>query len=333
MYEDPPSMPTSYTARMFGWFSPPAARASCSNRRRRSASSEKRRGQDLDRDVALQLMIARPVDLAHAAGAQRAENLEAAEAIADRESHRDRRDYSRGVAAASPARTTMPACRTASAASCSTTARGSCSRDGDEIHLSPKAFELLAILHRRIGRAPCRRPSCRSGCGRRRSSRRRTSRVSSPRFAARFGTPPPSPVFLRTVYRFGYRFVGEVGRAARPREPPPSRSEAVPALREPQIVLLEGANVIGRAPDATVRCDAPACRGTTRASSCRSGEATLEDLGSKNGTYLRGQRVTSARLSDGDEIRLGNAILTFRMEPALGPTETVAIDPSRGPGS
>ncbi len=43
---------------------------------------QKRSEQDLDRDVALQLMIARPVHFAHAADAQRAEDLEAAEAIA-----------------------------------------------------------------------------------------------------------------------------------------------------------------------------------------------------------------------------------------------------------
>ena len=98
-------------------------------------------------------------------------------------------------------------------------------------------------------------------------------------------------------------------------------------------MLLEGSNVIGRAPDATVRCEAPGVSRHHARIVVSNGVATLGDLESKNGTYLRGQRVTSARLSDGDEVRLGNAILTFRMEPALGPTETVAIDPSRGPGS
>jgi pSer/pThr/pTyr-binding forkhead associated (FHA) protein len=34
------------------------------------------------------------------------------------------------------------------------------------------------------------------------------------------------------------------------------------------------------------------------------GQATMEDLGRKNGTFLRGNRIVSARLSDGDEIRL-----------------------------
>ena len=56
-------------------------------------------------------------------------------------------------------------------------------------------------------------------------------------------------------------------------------------------------------------------------------DATLEDLGSKNGTYVQRKRVTSARLSDGDELRIGNASLIFRIEPPLEPTATVVMDP------
>ena len=51
--------------------------------------------------------------------------------------------------------------------------------------------------------------------------------------------------------------------------------------------------------------------------------ATLEDLGSKNGTYLRGQVVTSPTpLADGDQIRIGAFELTFRTLAAPGSTET-----------
>jgi pSer/pThr/pTyr-binding forkhead associated (FHA) protein len=39
-------------------------------------------------------------------------------------------------------------------------------------------------------------------------------------------------------------------------------------------------------------------------------EATLEDFGSKNGTYLRGARVTGlSKLVDGDEIHVGSAVV------------------------
>lgn len=53
-------------------------------------------------------------------------------------------------------------------------------------------------------------------------------------------------------------------------------------------------------------------------------EATLEDLGSKNGTHLNGSRVTTPlRLSDGDAIRLGAIDLTFRVALPADPTDTV----------
>ena len=53
-----------------------------------------------------------------------------------------------------------------------------------------------------------------------------------------------------------------------------------------------------------------------------SGErALLEDLGSKNGTFLNGKRVTQpALLSDGDTLRLGRLLLVFRM--SLGTVST-----------
>jgi hypothetical protein len=55
---------------MFGWFRTPAARASCSKRFSRSASCEKRRRQDLDRDLAPETRILRAVHLAHPARAE-----------------------------------------------------------------------------------------------------------------------------------------------------------------------------------------------------------------------------------------------------------------------
>ena len=41
--------------------------------------------------------------------------------------------------------------------------------------------------------------------------------------------------------------------------------------------------------------------------------ATLEDLGSKNGTFLEGEAVTKPRpLVDGDRVRIGTVEMTFR---------------------
>jgi pSer/pThr/pTyr-binding forkhead associated (FHA) protein len=54
-----------------------------------------------------------------------------------------------------------------------------------------------------------------------------------------------------------------------------------------------------------------------------SGEtATLEDLGSRNGTFLGGDKIAApSPLADGDEIRIGHAFLTFRSFPAAASTK------------
>jgi pSer/pThr/pTyr-binding forkhead associated (FHA) protein len=59
----------------------------------------------------------------------------------------------------------------------------------------------------------------------------------------------------------------------------------------------------------------------------RDGRAVLEDLESKNGTFLDGERVVSPQaLEDGATIRLGwRASLVFRTD-AGDPTETEAGD-------
>ena len=55
-------------------------------------------------------------------------------------------------------------------------------------------------------------------------------------------------------------------------------------------------------------------------------QALLEDMQSRNGTWLRGEPVTGpVSLADGDEIRLGSsAVVTFRIGFDGGSTESEA---------
>ena len=68
---------------MFGWLSAEAARASCAKRPRRSRIGGEALGQELDRDVAVQLLVMRPPDLAHPAAAEAGHELAAREPHAD----------------------------------------------------------------------------------------------------------------------------------------------------------------------------------------------------------------------------------------------------------
>ena len=60
---------------MFGWFSEASVFASRVNRASRSGSSANAVGQHLDRDLAIELRVARAVHLAHAALAELGEDL------------------------------------------------------------------------------------------------------------------------------------------------------------------------------------------------------------------------------------------------------------------
>ncbi len=56
----------------------------------------------------------------------------------------------------------------------------------------------------------------------------------------------------------------------------------------------------------------------------RAGAATIEDLGSKNGTFVGGERVTEPRaLCNGDQVRVGGVLIVFRLPRHMQSTMTV----------
>lgn len=132
--------------------------------------------------------------------------------------------------------------------------------------------------------------------------------------------------YVRTVHRFGYAFCGAATEA-----PEIEPSWAATGLgcwlvwEAHQIPLQHGENILGREPEATAWLDAATVSRRHARIVISGNAATLEDLGSKNGTYLRGARVTGpARLVDGDEIHVGSAVVRFRMTSAVGSTATQA---------
>ena len=72
-------------------------------------------------------------------------------------------------------------------------------------------------------------------------------------------------------------------------------------------VLSDGVNTVGREPSSTVCInDSSVSRGHARIM-IANGEATLEDLNSKNGTQVMGETLRAPRvLKDGDEVEFGH---------------------------
>src|SRR5947209_1495652 len=79
------------------------------------------------------------------------------------------------------------------------------------------------------------------------------------------------------------------------------------------VALPDGETVIGRDPDVRLSVDARSVSRRHARIVVSEAGAVIEDLGSKNGTFVNGQRVTVPRtLQDKDEIRVGAAIFVVR---------------------
>jgi DNA-binding winged helix-turn-helix (wHTH) protein len=126
---------------------------------------------------------------------------------------------------------------------------------------------------------------------------------------------------IRTVHGFGYAFEAEATEEKVRRGPAAIAAHVTWNRRT--IVLLDGENVIGRDPDVAVRIEAPGVSRRHARILAEGGRFVLEDLQSKNGTYLRDVRLSpSGELTDGDEFRLGQTLLVFRVLREGAPTAT-----------
>ena len=100
------------------------------------------------------------------------------------------------------------------------------------------------------------------------------------------GDDPSNPRFIRTVHRFGYAFRETVPRAETGR--PASRGEVSFRVKwvTGRVTLDEGEHVLGRDPDVEIFLNSPGVSRRHALIKISAGRATIEDLGSKNGTFV-----------------------------------------------
>lgn len=190
------------------------------------------------------------------------------------------------------------------------------------VHLTPKAFQLLEMLLEERPKALSKEviharlwPSTFVSDG------TLTSLLAEVRSA--IGDDGRHPRFFRTVHGFGYAFSGEATEMA------PAVTSDLPAYRllwgDREIALAPGENIIGRDQDSIVWIDDNAVsRHHARIVIDRRG-AEVEDLESKNGTFLRGEKLAvPASLHDGDLLRVGSATFVFRVFDRTGSTVTAS---------
>lgn len=190
----------------------------------------------------------------------------------------------------------------------------------EEVHVSPKALQLLSLLIERAPDAISKQeiydtlwPST------------FVSDTSLPTLVLELRTALEDDArnsrYIRTVHGFGYAFAAMIQKGARTRG---ERARYRLLIGGNEFPLGEGATEIGRTADAAIFLDeASVSRLHARITGTGSG-ATLEDLGSKNGTFLNGTRVSApAPLHDRDVIRFGNVDVVFRDAAVAEPTRTM----------
>ena len=135
------------------------------------------------------------------------------------------------------------------------------------------------------------------------------------------------PRFVRTVHGYGYAFCGTAEAMRGGRNVAGVRCWIRWEGRD--VPLAEGVNLLGRDLGSAVRIDLPEISRRHASIVVGGAHATIEDLGSRNGTCVGDEPVTAPRrLRDGDAIRLGTVALTFHVAADGATTQAI---PSRPP--
>ena len=118
---------------------------------------------------------------------------------------------------------------------------------------------------------------------------------------------------VATLPRHGYRFVTPVAEAIEE-----GANSGLTASRHclqwngGEFALREGLTVVGRAADADISIPLPSVSRHHARFVVTGDECTLEDLGSRHGSWRDGEAVRGpARLRSGDQLRLGTAVFAY----------------------
>ena len=196
--------------------------------------------------------------------------------------------------------------------------------DGRRLHVSPKAFDLLRVLLERRPNVVSKTelhdkvwPGAFVGDA--------NLSVVIAEIRQVLGDDSKDGRFIRTVHRVGYAFSGQVLERA----PGPAVGRGYPCWlvwNDRRLPLSEGEYILGRDPRCTLHIDASGVSRRHARLVVGAESATIEDLGSSNGTFVQGRAITSEQaLADGDAIELGAATLSFRAwaDDAAAKTEKI----------
>jgi DNA-binding winged helix-turn-helix (wHTH) protein len=196
-------------------------------------------------------------------------------------------------------------------------------RGSEDVHVRPKTFDLLERL---------------AGARPRAVSKVEIHRYLWPETAvedvsltvvvadlrAILGDDARHPRYVRTVQRFGYAFCADATEEGPERVRAPKGAPRLVWERK-VIPLAEGENVLGREEGVDVRIDEIGVSRRHARIVVANSHATLEDLGSKNGTFIGEAEtpvVAPVPLTDNTPFRLARVLLLYRAGREAGTTAT-----------
>ena len=141
------------------------------------------------------------------------------------------------------------------------------------------------------------------------------------------GDIPESPRFVETLERRGYRFIAPVELAQETRKAPPAVQAPLFVARlvwdDRAIPLAVGSHLLGRDPGCSIWIQSSLVSRRHARLVVDETSLLLEDLGSHNGTFVNGERITAPRpLAHGDEIYVGPVRLIVYLSSSESPTLT-----------
>ena len=186
-------------------------------------------------------------------------------------------------------------------------------RGSSAVHLTPKALELLHLLLEQRPNAVSK-----ADIHERLWPNTNVSDVNLSRLVfeirAAVDDDRHTPSFIRTVWGFGYALREDSLQEPMATSNQTARFHARLIASDSQIPLRNGENILGRTDEALAWLDHGSVSRRHARIQLRDGEALLEDLGSRHGTFVDGTRVGARTwLRDGMRIRLGSLEFTFRI--------------------
>jgi DNA-binding winged helix-turn-helix (wHTH) protein len=196
-------------------------------------------------------------------------------------------------------------------------------RKGVDIHLAPKAFDLLLILVRSQPNAVSHEQlHAALWPGIHVSETSLAALITQLRKA--LGDASDDGRVIRTLHRVGYAFIGEAVVVDH------APTAGMPICRliwhGQSIELPAGESVLGRDRGCAAHIDADSVSRHHARLTVSDSEVSIEDLGSKNGTWVAGERIHgSVHLTDGATFQLGSETVRFELSLDAPPTKTAVV--------